>query len=184
MEKIGPKPQMELQVTPQDGLLYGDKVNVSGQMTDERNLEQYVITITNAAGDTLVRKQQSLLGQSFNLNTDLLVALPKNAKTENLKLRVRLDNTRNGELIQDFDLTNVSAPTFTQLYLFLSTGEVYPLTKNGDEFTVADDIFFPANTKGIVAATADNSGIYWGTTAGEIATMGKDSIVIGADVDA
>ena len=184
MEKNGPKPQMELQVTPQDGLLYGDKVNVSGQMTDERNLEQYVITITNAAGDTLVRKQQSLLGQSFNLNTDLLVALPKNAKTENLRLRVRLDNTRNGELIQDFDLTNVSAPTFTQLYLFLSTGEVYPLTKNGDEFTVADDIFFPANTKGIVAATADNSGIYWGTTAGEIATMGKDSIVIGADVDA
>ena len=26
-EKNGPKPAMELQVTPQDGLLYGDKVN-------------------------------------------------------------------------------------------------------------------------------------------------------------
>ena len=131
-EKNGPKPAMELQVTPQDGLLYGDKVNVSGLMTDERNLEQYVITITNAVGDTLVRKQQSLLGDTFHVNTDLLVALPKNAKTENLKLQVRLNNTRNGELVQNFDLTNVSAPTFTTLYLFLSTGEVYPLTKNGD----------------------------------------------------
>ena len=40
MEKNGPKPAMELQVTPQDGLLYGDKVNVLGLMTDERNLEQ------------------------------------------------------------------------------------------------------------------------------------------------
>lgn len=184
MEKNGPKPAMELQVTPQDGLLYGDKVNVSGLMTDERNLEQYVMTITNGAGDTLVRKQQSLLGDTFHVNTDLLVALPKNAKTENLKLQVRLDNTRNGELVQTFDLTNVSAPVFTNLYLFLSTGEMYPLTKNGDEFSVADDIFFPANTKGIVAATPDNSGIYWGMKDGEITTMAKDSIVIGADVDA
>ena len=125
MEKNGPKPAMELQVTPQDGLLYGDKVNVSGLMTDERNLEQYVMTITNGAGDTLVRKQQSLLGDTFHVNTDLLVALPKNAKTENLKLQVRLDNTRNGELVQTFDLTNVSAPVFTNLYLFLSTGEMY-----------------------------------------------------------
>jgi len=183
-EKNGPKPAMQLQVTPQDGLIYGEKVNVSGQMTDERNLEQYVMTITNAAGDTLVRKQQSLLGKTFNVNTDLLVALPKNAKTENLKLQVRLDNTRNGELVQTFDLNNVAPPTFSELYLFLSTGEVYPLTKDGDVFTVADDIFFPANTKGIVAATPDNSGIYWGEKDGEITTMAKDSIVIGADVDA
>ena len=73
MEKNGPKPTMDLHITPQDGLVYGEKVNVSGLMTDERNLEQYVITITNSAGDTLVRKQQSLLGQSFNVNTDLLV---------------------------------------------------------------------------------------------------------------
>ena len=144
MEKNGPKPTMDLHITPQDGLVYGEKVNVSGLMTDERNLEQYVITITNSAGDTLVRKQQSLLGQSFNVNTDLLVSLPKNAKTENLKLRVRLDNSRNGEAVEEFDINNVSAPTFDQLYLFLSTGEVYPLTKNGDEFSVADDIFFPA----------------------------------------
>ena len=184
MEKNGPKPTMDLHITPQDGLVYGEKVNVSGLMTDERNLEQYVITITNSAGDTLVRKQQSLLGQSFNVNTDLLVSLPKNAKTENLKLRVRLDNSRNGEAVEEFDINNVSAPTFDQLYLFLSTGEVYPLVKNGDEFSVADDIFFPANTKGIVASTPDNSGMYWGASNGEITTMAKDSIVIGADIDA
>ena len=120
MEKNGPKPTMDLHITPQDGLVYGEKVNVSGLMTDERNLEQYVITITNSAGDTLVRKQQSLLGQSFNVNTDLLVSLPKNAKTENLKLRVRLDNSRNGEAVEEFDINNVSAPTFDQLYLFHS----------------------------------------------------------------
>lgn len=184
MEKNGPKPTMDLHITPQEGLVYGEKVNVSGLMTDERNLEQYVITITNSAGDTLVRKQQSLLGQSFNVNTDLLVSLPKNAKTENLKLRVRLDNSRNGEAVEEFDINNVSAPTFDQLYLFLSTGEVYPLVKNGDEFSVADDIFFPANTKGIVASTPDNSGMYWGVSNGEITAMAKDSIVIGADIDA
>ena len=62
-EKNGPKPAMELQVTPQDGLLYGDKVNVSGLMTDERNLEQYVITITTkSVGRHVPRKYRPTCG--------------------------------------------------------------------------------------------------------------------------
>ena len=182
-EKNGPKPAMDIIVSPQNNLSYGDKINVSGEMTDERNLEQYVLTLTNSTGDTLVVKQQSLLGQSFHINDNLFVPLPKNAKADNLKLEVKLDNTRSGELVQTFDFPSVSIPNFGTLHLLLNTGQAIDLIKNGDVYVTPTENVYPAGVKGIISTTTSKNGIYWGTTNGDISSMAKDSIVIGGDIE-
>ena len=38
-----PKPEMNIVVSPQSGLFYGDKVSVTGTLTDEKNLKMYTI---------------------------------------------------------------------------------------------------------------------------------------------
>ncbi len=183
-EKNGPKPAMDLVVSPQGGLYYGDNVNVSGLMTDERNLEQYVMTLINSKGDTLGVKQQNLLGQSFNMDDNIRIPLPKNASLDDLTLEVKLNNTRNGELVQVFDLPAVDVPTFPMLYLILGNGQILDLIKSGDEYVTPTENVFPANVKAIVSSTTSKNGVYWGMEGSEIASMAKDSIVIGGDVEA
>lgn len=183
-EKNGPKPAMDIVVSPQSGLHYGDNINVSGLMTDEINLEQYVLTLLDSKGDTLVIKQQNLLGQSFNIDDNIRIPLPKNASLDNLTLKVKLDNMRKGELVQAFDLPAVDVPTFPVLYLILSNGQILDLIKNGDVYVTPTENVFPANVKAIVSTTTSKNGVYWGMENGEIACMAKDSIVIGNDVEA
>ena len=182
--KDGPKPEMSVVVTPQSGLKFGDKLIVSGTMTDEKNLQKYTLLLKDANGDTLSSKVQMLLGQSFNINDNLTIPLPKNAATGNLKVDVVLDNTRNGELVQSFDLTNGAVPEFESLNLVLSNGTVLDMVKNGDVFETVSENLFPANIKGIISTTTSKNGIYWGTQNGEIASMSKDSITIGSDLEA
>lgn len=183
-EKDGPKPSMDLAVSPQSDLNYGDNIYVSGLMGDERNLEHYELILCNSAGDTLATKYQMLLGQEFTCNDNIQVPLPKNASTDNLNLQVKLDNTRNGEEVQSFDIQNVGIPEFETLHLILSNGMIVDLIKNGNIYQTPTESVFPAHIKGIISTTTSKSGIWWGTRNGEIASMAKDSITIGGDVEA
>ena len=50
-DKTGPKPEMDLMVVP-DNYKYGDKIDITGLLTDERNLEHYELLLLNSKGDT------------------------------------------------------------------------------------------------------------------------------------
>lgn len=177
-----PKPEMNIIVSPQSGLFYGDKVSVTGTLTDEKNLKMYTILLKDGNDTELYRKEQMLLGQSFQMNETFSIPLPKNAEEGTFKVEVILENSRNGEAVQSFDLTSLQVPTFNRLYLLLGNKSVVELYPNGDVFEA--DETFPANIKGIISPTPTNTGLYWGTVNGEIQTMAKDSIVIGGDIEA
>lgn len=178
----GPKPEMNINVSPQTGLAYGDKITVSGTLTDTRNLKMYTIRLKDKNGTVLLQKEQMLLGQSFQMNETLSIPLPQNAQVENLQAEVTLENTRNGKEIQSAELSSLQIPAFDKLYLLLGNKSVVELLPNGDVFEAED--FFPANVKGIISTTPSNTGLYWGTTEGAIQTMARDSILIGGDLEA
>lgn len=182
--KDGPKPTMDLSVSPQSGVNYGSTIHVAGIMSDERNLEHYELILKNSMGDTLATKHQMLLGQEFTCNDNIQIPLPKNATQDDLSLVVKLDNTRNGEEEQTFAITEVGLPTFETLHLILSNGQIIDLVKNGDIYESASENVYPAHIKGIISTTTGKSGIWWGTKNGEIQSMVKDSITIGGDVEA
>lgn len=182
--KNGPKPAMDLLVSPEGGLRYGDRISVTGLMTDERNLDHYELLLTNGAGDTLATKYQMLLGQEFTCDDYIQIPLPKDARTDDLMLEVKLENTRNGEVSEQFDLPAVGLPVFDVLYLVLGNGQVVDLVRRGDVFETPSEFVFPANVKGIISTTTSKSGIWWGMSGGEIASMARDSILIGGDVEA
>lgn len=178
----GPKPEMDVLVSPQSGLAYGDKITVSGMLADTRNLKMYTILLKDREGNVLLQKEQMLLGQRFQLYETLSIPLPANAQVENLQVEVNLENTRNGKETQTFELTSLQVPSFEKLYLLLGNKSVVELLPNGDVFEAED--FFPAHSKGIISATPANTGLYWGITDGSIRTMAKDSIPIGGDLEA
>ncbi|MCD8181800.1 MAG: hypothetical protein LUE99_00500 [Bacteroides sp.] len=178
-----PKPEMSLAVSPQTGLHYGDKVSITGTLTDEKNLQMYTILLKDANETELYRKEQMLLGQSFQMSEQFSIPpLPKNATVGNFKVEVVLENSRKGEAIESFDLTSLQVPTFNKLYLLLGNKSVVELSPNGDVFEAEET--FPANIKGIISPTPTNTGLYWGTNNGEIQTMAKDSILIGSNIEA
>lgn len=176
------KPEMDIMISPQSGLSYGDKVSLTGTLTDEKNLKMYTILLKDGNETELYRKEQMLLGQSFQMDETFSIPLPKNAEAGNLKVEMILENSRNGAAIQSFDLTSLPVPTFNKLYLLLGNKSVVELLPNGGIFEVEET--FPANIKGIISPTPTNTGLYWGTSNGEIQTMAKDSILIGSDIEA
>lgn len=177
-----PKPEMNIMLSPQSGLSYGDKVSVTGTLTDEKNLKMYTILLKDGNETELYRKEQMLLGQSFQINESFSIPLPKNAEVGNFKVEMILENSRNEEAVQSFDLTSLQVPTFNKLYLLLGNKSVVELSQNGDVFEVEET--FPAKIKGIISPSPTNTGFYWGTSKGEIQTIAKDSIVIGGDIEA
>ncbi|MCC8170187.1 MAG: hypothetical protein LIP00_00050 [Parabacteroides sp.] len=178
----GPKPEMNVLVSPQSGLAYGDKITVSGTLADARNLKMYTIRLKDPGGNVVLQKEQMLLGQSFQLYETLSIPLPADAQAADLQVEVTLDNTRNGRETQTFELPSLRVPVFEKLYLVLGNKSVVELSKNGDVFEAEE--FFPANVKGIIATNPANTGLYWGVTGGKIQTMAKDSIPIGGDLEA
>lgn len=82
-----PKPEMNIVVSPQSGLFYGDKVSVTGTLTDEKNLKMYTILLKDGNDTELYRKEQMLLGQSFQMNDHSLSLFRKMQKKELLKWR-------------------------------------------------------------------------------------------------
>lgn len=178
----GSKPEMSVFVSPQAGLTYGDKISVSGTLTDERNLKMYTISLKDKNENILLRKEQMLLGQSFQMFENLFIPLPANAQVDDLQVEIELENTRNGIEVQTFKLSSLQVPTFDKLYLLLGNKSVVELYPNGDVFEAED--FFPANVKGIISVSPSSNGLYWGTNKGQIQTMAKDSILIGSDLEA
>ncbi|WP_314714839.1 hypothetical protein [Segatella salivae] len=165
-DKTGPKPEMDLMVVP-DNYKYGDKIDITGLLTDERNLEHYELLLLNSKGDTLTTKYQMLLGKQFSMDDNIQIPLPKNASTDDLLLVAKLDNTRNGEAVETFTIPSVSTPTFETLNLILGNGNVIELTKQGEVFTTPNEQLFPAKVKGIISTTTSKNGIYWGTQNGD-----------------
>ena len=178
----GIKPEMDIMIYPQSGLKYGDKITISGEMTDARNLKMYSIILKDAVGTIISQKDQMLLGTSFQMNETLFIPLPKEAKPADLTVEVSLKNTQEETIVEAASLSSLQVPTFDKLYLILSNNSTVELIRNGDLFNA--EAFFPANVKGIISTTPTNSGLYWGTNKGEIQTMGRDSISIGTDIEA
>ena len=119
-------------ISPQSGLSYGDKVSLTGTLTDEKNLKMYTILLKDGNETELYRKEQMLLGQSFQMNETFSIPLPKNAEIGDFKVEMILENSRNGKAIQSFDLTSLQVPTFNKLYLLLGNKSVVELLPNGD----------------------------------------------------
>lgn len=178
----GIKPEMDLAVYPLTGLKYGDKITVAGSMTDVRNLKMYSIALKDANGTVLSRKDQMLLGTSFQMQESLFIPLPANAQTGDLQVEVSLENTHGGTEVQTFTLPSLKVPEFEKLYLILGNNSVVEMMPNGDVFEAED--FFPARVKGFISTTPSTNGLYWGLNKGEMKAMGKDSITIGGDLEA
>ena len=87
----------------------------------------YTILLKDGNDTELYRKEQMLLGQSFQMNDTFSIPLPKNAEEGTLKVEVILENSRNGEAVQSFDLTSLQVPTFNRLYLLLGNKSVVEL---------------------------------------------------------
>lgn len=178
----GIKPEMNLAVYPLTGLKYGDKITVTGELTDVRNLKMYSIALKDMNGTVLSRKDQMLLGTSFQMQESLSIPLPPNAQTGDLQVEVTLENTHDGIEVQTFTLPSLKVPEFEKLYLILGNNSVVELMQNGDVFEVED--FFPARIKGYISTSTSTNGLYWGMNKGEIQSMGRDSILIGGDLEA
>ena len=178
----GIKPEMDIMIYPQDGLKYGDEITISGEVTDARNLKMYSVTLKDKDGSILSQKDQMLLGTSFQMDESLFIPLPKNAKPADLSVEVLLQNSQ-GEIVTEMaSLSSLQVPKFDNLYLILGNNSTLELTRNGDVFE--GEAFFPAKIKGVISTTPTSSGLFWGMNNGEIQTMGKDSILIGSDLEA
>lgn len=178
----GSKPNAEIVVTQQTNIKYGDKLYITGSLTDTRNLEKYIVSLKDKDNNILAQKYQMLLGQSFQMNEQLLIPLPQNATTKNLDVEINIYNSRKGIETKTFELANVQVPEFEKLYLILGNNSVITMNKNGEVFEAEET--FPAGIKGIISTTTSKNGIYWGMDNGVIQSMAKDSLVIGSDVDA
>lgn len=178
----GIKPEMDLAVYPLTGLKYGDKITVAGALADVRNLKMYSIALKDMNGTVLSRKDQMLLGTSFQMQESLFIPMPPNAQSGDLQVEVTLENTHDGVEVQTFTLPSLKVPEFEKLYLILGNNSVVELMQNGDVFEAED--FFPARVKGFISTTASVNGLYWGMNKGEIQAMGRDSILIGGDLEA
>jgi len=163
---------------------YGDEIAVTGLLTDSRNLDKYVLTLTDETGDTLATKTQPLLGQTFRIDDAMQIPLPRNARRQNMRLHFRLTNTTGGEYAEQFDIEGVQLPDFPTLHLCIADGQTIDLVKDGDFYVSTQETIFAAGIKGIISTKNGKTGIWWGTKNGEITAMAKDSITIGADVEA
>lgn len=178
----GVKPEMDLAVYPLTSLKYGDKITVAGTLTDVRNLKMCSIALKDMNGTVLSRKDQMLLGTSFQMQESLYIPMPPNAQAGDVQVEVTLENTHGGVEVQSFTLPSIRVPEFDKLYLILGNNSVVELMQNGDVFEAED--FFPARVKGFISTTTSVNGLYWGMNKGEIQAMGRDSILIGGDLEA
>ena len=152
----GSKPNAEIVVTPQTNIKYGDKLYITGSLTDTRNLEKYIVSLKDKDNNILAQKYQMLLGQSFQMNEQLLIPLPQNATTKNLDVEINIYNSRKGIETKTFELANVQVPEFEKLYLILGNNSVITMNKNGEVFEAEET--FPAGIKGIISTTTSKNG--------------------------
>ena len=164
-----------LQISPSTNLKYGDVITLTGNISDEKGLRSYTVSMSNASGN-IYEVTNMLTGKTFTLNQAIPIALPKNAAAGDIKLSVTVKNSADALSTQDIDIKNISVPTFDQLYLVVN-GSAYPMKKNGDVFEVEE--FFPASAVGKIYTKADKTGLAWGTEGSVITSMGANDITIG-----
>jgi hypothetical protein len=169
------KAKIELQVTPDSNLKYGDVVTLSGSFSDDKGLRSYTITMSNSAG-VVYETTNMLTGKTFTINQSIPIALPKNAVAGDMTISVTVKNSDDAISTKDIVIKNVSVPTFDQLYLFIN-GTAYPMKKNGNVYEVED--FFPANAVGKIYSKSDKTGMAWGMEGSTIQAMGANDITVG-----
>lgn len=171
------KPSIDISISPQGGLNYGEELAVSGKVSDNRNLKLYTITLSDQADNILVEKTQMLLGKTFNVDEKIRIPLTPGATETSLKLKMTLKNSPGGIEEKEFSISNVTVPQFDRLFLILENNTSYEMTKNGDAFEIENT--FPANARGYFSTAPTKTDLFWGTTAGKIASFGKDPIPVG-----
>lgn len=176
------KPAIDISISPQQGLNFGDQISVAGMIMDDRNLEMYTINIFDQADNLLVEKTQMLLGKSFEVDENITIPLIAGATNTSLRLMFTLKNSRGGTDEKEFSVSNVNVPQFEQLFLILENNTSYEMTRNGNVFEV--DNTFPANARGYFSTSPLRNGLFWGTTGGKIVSLGKDPIVVGHEIEA
>jgi len=176
------KPTIDITVSPQGNISYGDEITVQGTITDERNLGMYTISVSDQAGNLLTEKLQMLLGKTFEVNEKITIPLIAGATNGSLNVKFSLKNSREGTDEKEFQLSNVNVPQFEQLYLILENGTVYEMARNGNTYEIESS--FAANARGYFSTSTKLTGLYWGTQGGEITSLGKDPIVVGHDIEA
>ncbi|MDR0748249.1 MAG: hypothetical protein LBF62_01600 [Tannerellaceae bacterium] len=176
------KPTIDVTVSPQGGLCYGEEITIQGTVTDERNLGMYTISIYDQLGTLLTEKIQMLLGKTFNVDEKITIPLLAGATNGSLEIRFSLKNSREDQEEKDFTISNVSVPQLDRLYLILENNTVYEMAKNGNTFEVENT--FPANARGHFSTSTQTSGLFWGIKDGQIISLGKDLIPVGHDIEA
>ncbi|MCD7936795.1 MAG: hypothetical protein LUG98_08050 [Tannerellaceae bacterium] len=176
------KPSMDITVTPQDGLKYGDEIIVSGTLSDERNLGMYQISVTDQEGNVLLEKIQMLLGTSFQVDETITLPMVAHAKDGNLNFHFNLRNSRDGVEEKEFTISNVRVPELQQLYLILENNTVYQMNREGNLFEI--ETSFPAGARGFFSTTPSLTGLFWGYDGKEITCLAKDPIPVGHDIEA
>lgn len=175
------KPSIDISISPQTGLNFGEELSISGQLSDNRNLKMYTITLLDQAENLLVEKTQMLLGKTFNVDEKIMIPLTAGATTSSLKLKMTLTNSNEGIEEKEFTISDVTVPKIERLFLILENNTSYEMTKNGDTFEIENT--FPANAKGYFSTSPSKTSLFWGTTSGQISSFGKDPIAIGYDTE-
>lgn len=169
------KAKIDLQVTPDSNLKYGDVVTLSGSFSDDKGLRSYTVTMSNSSG-VVYETTNMLTGKTFTLNQSIPIALPKNAVAGDMTISVTVKNSDDAISTKDVVIKNITVPTFDQLYLFIN-GTAYPMKKNGNVYEVED--FIPANAVGKIYSKADKTGMAWGLEGSTIQAMGANDITVG-----
>ncbi|MDR2562662.1 MAG: hypothetical protein LBC98_01825 [Prevotellaceae bacterium] len=173
----GDKPLIEnLTLTPNSAIAYGDAVTLSGKLSDAAGLQSYTVRITNEGGD-IYNETKMLTGTLFNLAESLVIPLPRNAQAGNATLSITVKNSKDMSSTEDLTLSNLTVPSFDQLYLIIGTRSL-PMTRNGDLYSVEEII--AAEAVGKIYAKADKTGLFWGQVSSSIEPMKAGDISIGA----
>jgi hypothetical protein len=164
-------------VSPTVNLKYGDVVTLTGALSDETGLRSYTVKVNNTTGD-IYESTKMLTGKTFSLNETLIIPLPKNAVAGNLTISLTVKNAGDQLTTQEKELSNVAVPSFDALYLVLSN-KTCTLEKNGGGLFAYTGLI-PANATGKIYANADKTGLFWGKTGADIASLAAGDIPVGA----
>jgi hypothetical protein len=171
-------------ITPAE-FTYGDRVTLTAVVADPET-PLSALEVSLVLGDRIVPVTTIDLrtGETgANVSTEILVPLvnemPDNAP---VKFLLRAVNIRNGATASELTGFTGRRPYFSQLYLVVENGGVYPLApaaSERDRYAVADAMLTRSFTYRIAQKiTADNqidySGLVWGDRAGKIQLVGED----------
>jgi hypothetical protein len=163
---------------------YGDSVTLTAVLSDPETpiSELTVSLVLNGRSIPLTTLDLRTGETSVNVSEKILVPLvnemPDNAP---LTLALRLTNVRNGAASHDITGLTGKRPYFSQLYLVVENGGVYPLAPAAsDKDKYATDAMLTRSFTYRIAQkiTADNqidySGFVWGDNGGKIQLIGED----------